>query len=362
MHQVQLNIDCDGPLALNDNAFELCRDFIKPHGDRLFRQVSRYADYLAEVAKKPGFQAGDTLKFILPFLKAHGVTNAQIEAHSQANLRLMPGAAAAFAFLGGCNIPLFAVSASYRQYAAAVGTQLGFEREHIWGTDLDLDRYELSPAEGEALRRLEAEVVDAGEIEFPPDAASLADLAEPVQEAVARLDRIFTEQLPSMEIGAILKEVNPVSGPEKATAVTDSLEKSGLSLADTIFVGGTSSDVAAFEAVRAGGGLAISFNGSRQAIAAAEVVLVSDTAWSIALMAAIWQSWGKEGILEIAAPETRAKSRSLVLPENQIEPIFSGLDGHLLNVYLSKGVDRAKLAKDSLAMRAQLRGTALAEM
>ena len=49
MPNLQLDTDCEGPLALNDNAFELCREFIKPQGDRFFQQVSRYDDYLAEV-------------------------------------------------------------------------------------------------------------------------------------------------------------------------------------------------------------------------------------------------------------------------------------------------------------------------
>jgi predicted HAD superfamily phosphohydrolase len=89
MRKVQLNTDCEGPLALNDNAFELCRDFIKPQGDRFFQQVNRYDDYLAEVAKQPGYQSGNTLKLILPFLKAHGLTNAQIEAFPADSL--MPG-------------------------------------------------------------------------------------------------------------------------------------------------------------------------------------------------------------------------------------------------------------------------------
>ena len=52
MLRVQLDTGCEGPLALNDNAFELCRDFIKPQGDRFFQQVRRYDDYLAAVAKK----------------------------------------------------------------------------------------------------------------------------------------------------------------------------------------------------------------------------------------------------------------------------------------------------------------------
>jgi energy-converting hydrogenase A subunit R len=362
MHKVQLNIDCEGPLALNDNAFELCRDFIKPQGDRFFQQVSRYDDYLAAVAKKPGYKAGDTLKLILPFLKASGLTNAQIEAYSQKTVKLMPGADPAFKFLRGRNFPIFEISTSYRQFAEAVGLRLGFDREHIFCTELDLDRYKLSATEAKELQLLQWEIAGALEIELPLDAVSPADLSAPVVEAIVALDRIFWERLPAMEIGALYREVNPIGGPEKAQAVTDSLAQTGLSLADTIYVGDSITDVAAFEAVRAGGGLTISFNGNRYAVNAAEVIVVSDSAWALALLTAIFQSWGKEGVLEVGAPETRSKSRSLVLPEEVIEPIFSGLDGRLLNIYLSKGIDRAKIARESLAMRAQLRGEAVAAL
>ena len=51
MLQIQLYTDCEGPLALNDNAFELCREFLQPHGDPFFTQVSRYDDYLADLQK-----------------------------------------------------------------------------------------------------------------------------------------------------------------------------------------------------------------------------------------------------------------------------------------------------------------------
>src|SRR5665811_2094664 len=124
-----------------------------------------------------------------------------------------------------------------------------------------------------------------------------------------------------MEIGALLQEVNPIGGPEKAKAVTDSLAQTKLTMSDTVYVGDSITDVQAFEAVRAGGGLAISFNGNRYAVNAAEVVVVADSAWPLAMLMAIFQLWGKEGVLEVACPETRAKSRCLVLPEEVIEPI-----------------------------------------
>jgi predicted HAD superfamily phosphohydrolase len=114
--------------------------------------------------------------------------------------------------------------------------------------------------------------------------------------------------------------------------------------------------------VRAGGGLAISFNGNRYAANAAEVILVSDSAWSIALLTAVFQTWGKEGVLELASPETRAKSRSLVLPEAVIEPIFTGLDGRLLNLYDQNAADWDNVVNESQAMRAKLRGEAVAAL
>lgn len=362
MIPIQIDTNCEGPLALNDNAFELCREFIKPHGGRFFTQVSRYGDYLADIAKRPDYQAGDTLKLILPFLKAHGLTNAQIRDFSRQNIRLVSGAEEAYRFLHGLKFPIFAISTGYRQFAEAVGTKLGFDAAQIFCTELDLDRYTLTPAETEELRRLEEDILAAAAIELPPEAVALTDLAGPVQEAIVRLERIFFERLPQMEIGEICREVNPVGGAGKAKAVADSLVTTGLMAADTIYVGDNSTDVQAFEAVRTGGGLAISFNGNRTAVKAAEVVVVSDSVWSMALLTAIFRLWGKAGVLEVAAPERRDKSRSLVLPEETIEPIAMGLEGHTFNLYMSDNPNLEKIVKESEAMRARLRGEAIATM
>ena len=60
--------DCEGPISKNDNAYELTARFV-PDGDKLFAVISKYDDVLADVLKKPSYNAGDTLKLILPFLK-----------------------------------------------------------------------------------------------------------------------------------------------------------------------------------------------------------------------------------------------------------------------------------------------------
>ena len=157
-----------------------------------------------------------------------------------------------------------------------------------------------------------------------------------------------------------MQEFNPIGGPEKAKALTDSLAQTKLLMADMIYVGDGLTDVEAFEAVRAGSGLAISFNGNRAAVNAAEVIVVADSAWPIAMLIAIYQLWGKEGVLEVACPETRAKSRCLVLPEAVIEPIAMGLEGRLFNLYDQSAENLDKVVEESEAMRAKLRGEAIA--
>ncbi len=359
--RMQLDTDCEGPLALNDNAFELCRDLI-PAGDRFFSQVSRYDDYLADIAKKPGYRAGDTLKLILPFLKAYGLTNAQLLDYSRRTVRLVPRVEAAYRFLHSLDFPIFMVSTSYRQFAEAVGGRLGIAADHIFCTELDLNQYRLSASEAAVLKGLKEVVVGLSEIELPPGAACLADLPAPTQEAIARLDRIFWEKLPDLDIALMLAEVNPVGGAEKARALSESLARTGLSLADAIYVGDSITDVQAFEAVRVGGGLGISFNGNRYAVEAAEIIVVADNAWPIALLVSIFRRWGKEGVLELATSSQAGRQKIVAIPEAEVEALVRGLEGGVFNLYLAGAAHQEAITRESTAMRARLRGATIAAL
>jgi energy-converting hydrogenase A subunit R len=86
----QLNIDCEGPITQNDNAYELC-DALIPEGGNFFARVSKYDDYLADIEKRQGYKAGDTLKLVLPFLMTYGATNKKMEEFSEKTLMLLPG-------------------------------------------------------------------------------------------------------------------------------------------------------------------------------------------------------------------------------------------------------------------------------
>jgi energy-converting hydrogenase A subunit R len=362
MSNIQLVTDCEGPLALNDNAFELCRDFIKPDGDRLFTQISRFNDYLADIAKKPEYKAGDTLKLVLPFLKGAGLTNAMITEYSEKTVRLVPDAAEAYRFVQAQGFPVFEISTSYRQFAEVVGQRLGFKADRIFCTELDLERYTLSPAEGDRLLAIKDEITGLPELVIPSQAKTLDDLAGETQEIIAQLERIFWEVIPGMDIGRMYEEVNPVGGPEKAKALEESLAQTGVAMAEAMYVGDSITDVEAFKAVRAGGGAALSFNGTRYAVNSAEFIMVANNAWPVALLTAIFQRWGKDGLVELSTSSQAGHEKIVALPEAVIEPIVMGLQNRNFSFYPGNAPNKEKLIKESAAMRASLRGEAVAAL
>lgn len=362
MHPVQLVTDCEGPLALNDNAFELCRDFLGPGGDRFFRQVARYDDFMGGILQEPSHRNGDALKLILPFLLARGLTQEKLRDYCRQTVSLVPGAGSCYRFLHFLKMPLFMISTSYRPFAEAVGLKVGFKPEHIFATDLDLNRYQVSTAEAARLQELQEAIVQLEEIEVPAGAASLQDLSPATRETLSRLDEIFLREVPALEIGRLYREVNPLGSEEKAEALAKSLEETGLGMENVLYVGEGITDVEALKAVRAGRGASISFNGNHFAVSAAEYVVVADSAWPIALLTAIFRRWGKEGLMELAESSKAGHAKIIALPEAILEAIVTGLQGVTFNYYLSGGPKKEQALRESQAMRAKLRGDAVAAL
>ncbi|MDI6853465.1 MAG: hypothetical protein QME75_07680 [Deltaproteobacteria bacterium] len=360
MQTIHLVTACEGPLALNDNAFELCRDFIAPAGDRFFNQVSRMLVYQTAVAGKEDYKAGDSLKLILPFLKAYGLTNAALTDHAERNLKLVPGAEETYRFLHLQNFSIFQVSTSYRQFAEAVGRRLGFQPERITGTELDLDRYVIADAEADKLKTLLEEISTLPDIEIPPDVKTPADVSPETREAVSRMEAIFREIVPEMAGGRIYAEVNPLGGPEKVRALEESLAQTGAAMANVMYIGDGITDAEALKTVRAGGGLSVSFNGSRYAVDSAEFIVVANNVWPIALLAAIFQRWGKDGVVELSTSSQAGHEKIVALPEAVVEPIVRGLQGRNFSFYPANMPNRDKVVEESAAMRARLRGEAIA--
>lgn len=287
--------DCEGPISKNDNAFELCASFI-PHGDRFFTILSRYDDVLAEILKRENYKAGDTLKLILPFLKAFGVTDGAMREFSKRTILLVPKAEELLRTLPAL-MPSFIVSTSYEHYISALCELTGFPFENTYSTKVSLDSYELSEEEAKKLRELHEETLKL-EIEIPEGASSFEDLSPESRRAVRTLDGIFWDEIAKMGIGRVLKEVNPVGGAEKTRAVIEILNRLQVEPENCMYVGDSITDAEPLRFIRENGGVAISFNGNEYALKEAEVAVISTHASITLLLAKIFKEYGKEGLLD----------------------------------------------------------------
>lgn len=352
--------DCEGPISKNDNAFELTAHYV-PNGAHIFTVISRYDDVLADVLKRPGYKAGDTLKLILPFLRAYGVTGRKMRVFSAKTLVLIPKVREALGFIREF-MDAFIVSTSYEHYIRALCHAIKFPFKNTHCTRVEMERYKLNEKEKTRLKELAAEIAKMPIIEIPPDAKALEDFAEEHRQTIRRLDEIFWKEIAKMEIGKIFGEVNPIGGYEKAEALKRIAEQLDVSLSDVVYVGDSITDVEAFKAVRRENGLTISFNGNEYAVREAEIVVMAENALVTAVLAETFCKHGKEKVLKLAQTWSRGTLKKLDINPKLKDMFFEVCGGMLPTVEVVKKDNMERLIRESVNFRKNVRGEAIGKL
>jgi energy-converting hydrogenase A subunit R len=345
--------DGEGPITKNDNAFELSSYFI-PDGENFFAVVSSYDDVLAYIIKKKGYKAGDTLKLILPFLKAYGVTDEAIRDYSRKNILLMPKAKEALTYIKEI-MPVYIVSTSYEPYVKAVCEALNFPIENVYCTKLSIDKYKLGENEAEKLKNLSIEISQMKPIKIPEKASSLKDLSIKDKETINRLNEIFWKELPVMKAYKMIKEVNPIGGFEKAKAVKEILKKNKSKFSEAIYIGDSITDVQALRLIKKNNGLAISFNGNNYALIESEIAVMAYNATAIAVISELFLKNGKQAVIKLI----EEKDKSLKL---EIKEAWMKLKNEDVKLEKIKKENLPELIKESLAYRKMVRGEKIGEL
>ncbi len=316
--------DCEGPITKNDNAAELAEAFI-PDGGNFFRKISLYDDYLAEVARKDGYTAGDTLKLILPFFKAFGLDDRSMKKFSRRNIQMIPLADSVLRKILELA-RAYIVSTSYAPYIQGVCDVISFPVRFTFSTQLTLDAYDLSDTEKNVIRAAHKWILELPDIKIPKGAQTSSDLAQSDLDVIGRLDQFFWSEVTNLDIYALVESVNPVGGHEKAEAVREIVEAEETDIENIVYVGDSITDIEAFRLVRSEGGLAVSFNGNHWAVKEAMIALTANNALPIEWIATAFISHGlgsltdlmiqqvtDENFLEIS--ETSARIRKTVRTE-----------------------------------------------
>ena len=339
--------DCEGPLTRNDNAQEVAERFI-PDGAELFARLSRYDDYLADVVHRRGYNAGDTLRLLPPFLKAFEVSDEDIELFSAERVLLVPGALKALASIRAL-LPAYVISTSYTPYLRALCDLSGFPMANVRCTDLLLDAWTMSASEKAWLRETATRVLARPVIAIPGGARGPGDLTARDRETVADLDRLFWDEMTGRVSGELLAAVRPVGGGAKLEALEAIVAAEGVAGAGVMYVGDSITDAPALEAVRAWGGVALSFNGNGYAIAAAEFAAAAPDADVQARLAKAFADGGRDAVT--------AAVRSWPRPKPGVRP--SGRARTRVGIVAE---EREALAEASAAMRRSVRGERVARL
>jgi len=353
--------DCEGPISKNDNAYEITARFV-PNGDKLFTLISKYDDVLADVLKKPGYSAGNTLKLIVPFLKAYGVTDGQMEEFSAQNLILIANSKDTLRHVRAVA-SAFIVSTSYEHYIKALCKALGFPYENTYCTKLSIDKYAVTEQEKMRLKEIANEIAQMQMIAIPPAAKTIEDFSTADQETIERLDTIFLNEIAGMSLGRIFSEVTPVGGSQKAAAIENAVAKLHVSLEDVMYVGDSITDVEAFQLVRENDGLTVSFNGNNYAVSNAEIAVLSENSIVTAVIADVFCRQGKQAALNLVENwKLQSLERSGMVSLSLLDRLFSLYPQALPKVQIVTAENMELLAKESSEFRKKVRGEVIGKL
>ncbi|MDK2875798.1 MAG: hypothetical protein PWQ22_208 [Archaeoglobaceae archaeon] len=291
--------DWEGPWVLNDFAYELCLAIL--NNERFFRNLSEYDDYLFYFLKKESYEAGYTLKLLIPFISAYGVDEKTVDRLINSAVFVPDAKKAGKRILS--NFEPVVISTAYKRFVERTAEKLGFRKVHGSEAELSID---LDPV-------LKKRLVEAVDI-----VSSLRG-----EELYNFLEELFSG------IWHRLSELKVIGAKEKAEILEMYEPEAPIVIGDSI------TDCKMFEKAKKLGGIAIAFNGNRYALEKADLAIVSNTALSTAIVTETLLKGGMD----------------LSLVKAQKYPMGT-------KVYIMEESDFEIVLENSMRMRVKLRGSA----
>lgn len=338
--------DCEGPLTLNDNAYELA-DYFIPDGGELFKTLSLYDDYLVDIVEKEGYKAGNTLKLILPFLLNAGVTNDDMVEFSRNNISVLKDSKELLNHIKKM-MNHYIVSTSYGQYIEALSDYMDFPFENTFYTSVDVD-VDMSNEEKVSIEKFKNQI-----LENPKD----YDL----------FDKIFFEEIPKMSFYDSIKDVEVVGGEGKKKAIEKIISDKNIDKNQIFYIGDSITDVEPLKFAKNNNGISVSFNGNRYSINAAEIAIISESAIPSLLIADIYNENDKEEVLKFIEEYNSSNNIENILKKYNIT---SEVKNKFLNTFNSNNYPIIKIidndnfydiVDESSKMRNTIRGQKIGEL
>ena len=282
--------DLEGPLATQDNAYELMKLF--PEGGRIFEVISRYDDLLTLVARFD-YEPGDTLALIAPFLVCHGIKEHDISALARKAI-LTAGAVGLISRLSAQGWKIFCISTSYEQYAKRVAHRLGIFSQNVACTSFPLDKFsrDLSKEDFRFLETVEKDILNRHTIDD--------------NWIKKRLDLFYWKELPKTNLGRLVQQVQPVGGQRKVEALRHFADAQKQPSPNWVVVGDSITDFKMLQAIDQAGGLAIAFNANEYALPYATIGLASTHLDDLRPVLEMWKKGKRPAVEKLVREKEKA--------------------------------------------------------
>lgn len=282
--------DLEGPISGQDHAQAVCKKFV-PDGDKLFAVLSRHDDNLT-LADKEGYEPGDTLQLLVPFLVEARVTEENLREVS-AEAGLVPGICELFNELQNEDCLIWIISTSYEQHALSIAQRVGVQDCQVSCTKFPLDQLHSQTAKEDfsLIRRTRKKTVKLYHNELE---SGVND--KPIQEL---LDPFFWKKLPKAQFGQLMAKVEVVGGRRKLRVLEDEVRERGIYLSDIFVVVDSITDFRMAQAVEAAGGIVLAWNGNQYIIPYATCGVAAVDARAIKPLFQAWRKGGRKAVREI---------------------------------------------------------------
>jgi len=256
------------------------------NGDKIFEVISRYDDLLT-LEEREGYEPGDTLALIVPFLVLHNISENDI-ATLASKASLTGGADKLISWLQYEGWKVFCISTTYEQYAIHITQKLGIYAHNVACTPFPLNKFRATLCQEDSKLLQQAE----------EDILTMSPVADD-DRIKQSLDNFFWKKLPTTNLGMAIKEVKPVGGRRKVVALNKFADKYSQPLSKWVVVGDSITDFRMLQAVEQAGGLAIAFNANEYALPYSTMSLASTSISDLTEALTAWQKGHRKGVENI---------------------------------------------------------------
>lgn len=288
-----------GFLVKNNPTRDLCARFMR-NGAHFYDVVARYDALTAYVLGREEATAGNTVKWVVPFLKANGATDYLVRQAYRESLQMLPGAEDALRYISKC-LPTYVSTSMYEHGWMAVAERVDAPLCEVFCSRMDIDHVRFGRTDARKVREM-GERITA--LRIPKIAYELnvpMEVHEDDVKIIRTMDDVLQNGIPGLPAMGLMESTNPVTSHRKAYQLLDIRKQTGFDLDSTMYVGGEDTDYQCLDLVRDAGGVALSFNGSDFAVRGCNVAVMSKDATVGAVIAALFNDRGIEAVLDLAA-------------------------------------------------------------